>query len=70
MIRPSVTVPERKEVFITVTNITGHIIYDTEMELMAGMHETVEDMDDPASGVYLLKIQIGDYEIFKKLIIR
>jgi hypothetical protein len=66
----NLTVPERKDIVVTVTDIMGHIVYDTAMELMAGMHETVVDMDDPASGIYLLKMQIGDYEIFKKLIIR
>ena len=66
--RFTIALPSVKEkVEITITDITGKIIYTT---IEGGTQKIEVNTNDFAEGVYLVKVQAGDFSATKKLVIQ
>jgi hypothetical protein len=71
---PSTTIryglPSRSHVTLTVFNTLGQQVATlAEGEMEAGYHETVFDASGLASGVYLYRLQAGNFVQTKRLLI-
>ncbi len=53
---------------LTVQNILGQAVYQTEQTLLNGAYQHSIDMSDLASGVYLLSISVGEERLVKKVV--
>ena len=60
----------KQDVYITITNYLGEVVYAEELKDQKGQYNTTIDLRDRANGVYMLNIITSLKQINKKLIIQ